>query len=81
MSKQIPSQKWDVYATNADCEPEYQGRQLIAHPACIVPDDVLKNFTLLEKEREFVFPRGTEIAYFLMASRGYVLSSVELSPA
>ena len=76
MSKQFPNQYWDVYKPSADCKAEYQGKKLFADPDRAIPDDVLENYTLEEKGREFVFPKGTEISYRQMASRGYIFSPI-----
>jgi len=77
MSKQFPNQYWDVYKPSADCKAEYQGKKLFADPDSAIPDNVLENFTLEEKGREFVFPEGAETAYRRMASNGYMISTVE----
>lgn len=73
MSKQIPNQYWDVYAPKADCETKYQGKKVFADPARPVPDEVLRNFTLVKEKELFLMTDPLLRDYQRVAVNGYVI--------
>lgn len=76
MTNQFPNQFWDVYAATPDSDEQYRGKMLFADPEHPIPDEVLRNFTLKEKGREFVMVDGALSDYQRVAANGFVLSTI-----
>ncbi|MBP2564635.1 hypothetical protein J2766_001194 [Agrobacterium tumefaciens] len=73
MSNEFPNQFWDVYAPTADCDDVYKDKKLFADPGRAIPDEVLRNFSLEEKDKEIVMTAATFSTCERVALDGYAI--------